>query len=161
MLLKHLTDTCTWDKVSPEMFQLDFNMISGATDNSRPLLQAALGSLGQAYRLSTTASHLLHFRTFLGFLVFMNLPVTMSARNILIFLEYLYISSLSPKVIKNYLSSITSNFYHHMIERYLRSISINFRFAPTPRGLFDIKTLYYISISCDILSDPILFRAIF
>ena len=136
-----------------------------------PLLQAALGRLDQAYRPSTTASHLLHFRTFLAFLVFMNLPVAMSVHNILIFLEYLYINSLSPRVIKNYLSSLatmarqfnfdTSNFYHHMIQRYLRSISINSRFAPTPRGLFDIKTLYYISISCDTLSDPILCRAIF
>ena len=26
VLLKRLTDTCTWDKVSPEMFQLDFNV---------------------------------------------------------------------------------------------------------------------------------------
>ena len=94
-----------------------------------------------------------------------------SVHNILVFLEYLYINSLSPKVIKNYLSSIssmarqlkfdTSNCYHHMVQRYLRSISINSKFAPTPRGLFDIKTLYYISWSCDTLSDPILFRAIF
>ena len=95
----------------------------------------------------------------------------MSVHNILIFLEYLYINSLSPKVNENYLSSIasmarqlnleTSNFHHHMVQIYLRSISINSRFAPTPRRLFDIKTLYYISISCDILSKPVLFRAIF
>ena len=127
--------------------------------------------LDQAYRPSTTVSRLLHFRTFLAFLVFMNLPVAMSVHKILIFLEYLYINSLSPKVIKNYLSSIatmarqlnfdTSNFYHHMIQRYLRSISINSRFAPTPRCVFDIKSLYYISISCDTLSDPILLRDIF
>ena len=101
----------------------------------------------------------------------MSLPVEVSVHNILVFLEYLYINSLSPKVIKNYLSSIssmarqlnfdTSNCYHHMVQRYLRSISINSKFAPTPRGLFDIKTLYYISLSCDTLSDPILFRAIF
>ena len=55
----------------------------------------------------------------------------------------------------------TSNCYHHMVQRYLRSISINSKFAPTPRGLFDIQTLYYISLSCDTLSDPILFRSIF
>ena len=146
-------------------------MISGATGESTPLLQTALGRLEQAYRPSTTASRLLHFRTFLAFLVFMNLPVAMSVHNILTFLEYLYMNSFSPKVIRNYLSSITTmarqlnfdtkNFYHHMIQRYLRSISINSRFAPTPRGLFDIKTMYFISISCDTLSDPILFRAIF
>ena len=46
------------------------------------------------------------------------------------------------------------------ISRYIRSISINSRFLPTPRGVFDIKTLYLISISCDMLIDPWLFRAI-
>ena len=107
----------------------------------------------------------------MSFLVFMNLSVEISLHNILVFLEYLYINSLSPKVIKNYLSSISSmarkfsldssNCYHHMVQRYLRSISINSKFSPTPRGLFDIQTLYYISLSCDTLSDPILFRAIF
>ena len=34
-------------------------------------------------------------------------------------------------------------------------------FAPTPRGIFDTHTLYNISLSCDILTDPILYRAIF
>ena len=101
----------------------------------------------------------------------MNIPVEISVHNMLVFWEYLYTNSLSPKVIKNYLSSISSmahqlnrdpsNCYHHMVQRYLRSISINSKFSPTPRGLFDIKTLYYISLSCDTLSDPILFRAIF
>ena len=146
-------------------------MISGATDTSTPLIQAALLRVGQAYRPSTTASHLLHFKTFIAFMVFMNLPVSLSVHNILIFLEYLYVNSLSPKVIKNYLSSLasmakqfridSSNIYHHTVHRYLRSISINSKFAPTPRGIFDIKTLYDISVSCDTLSDPILFRSIF
>ena len=26
ILLNHLSKTCTWDKVSPEMFKLDFNI---------------------------------------------------------------------------------------------------------------------------------------
>ena len=45
--------------------------------------------------------------------------------------------------------------------RYMRSISINSHFTPTPKGVWDIRTLYLISLSCDILQDPILFRAIF
>ena len=144
-------------------------MISGATDTSRPLLQAALGRLDQAYRPPTTASHSLHFRTFLAFLVFMNLPVVVSVHNVLIFLEYLYTNSLPPKVIKNYLSSMasmtkqlnldTSNAYHHMVQRCLRSISINSKFAPTPRGLLTSKlctTFVYLAIFLLILfsSDP-------
>ena len=51
--------------------------------------------------------------------------------------------------------------YHHAVNKYLPSISINSHFAPTPRGIFDLRTLYSISISCDILFDPLLFRAIF
>ena len=47
------------------------------------------------------------------------------------------------------------------IHRYIRSISINSRSNPTPRGIFDIPTLYNLSISCDILSDESLFRAMF
>ena len=35
------------------------------------------------------------------------------------------------------------------------------QFRPTPRGVFDVPTLYHISRVCDLLSDPILFRAIF
>ena len=48
-----------------------------------------------------------------------------------------------------------------LVSEYLRSISINTRFAPTPRGIFDLTTLALISQACDILVDPPLFRAIF
>ena len=47
------------------------------------------------------------------------------------------------------------------VRRFLRSITINSPFAPTHRGIFDIRTLYLISVACDTLSDPLLFRAIF
>ena len=79
-------------------------------------------------------------------------------------------SSTSPKVVRNYLSSIASmaSLYkipHQAIQsepvkRFLRSISINSS-SPTHRGIFDIHTLYLISITYDRLSDPLLFRAIF
>ena len=51
--------------------------------------------------------------------------------------------------------------FYPSVTRYIRSISINSRFQPTPRGIFDVKTLYAISVSCDQLHDPPLFRAIF
>ena len=50
---------------------------------------------------------------------------------------------------------------HRLVSDYLRSISINTRFAPTPRGIFDLTTLASISQACDILVDPLLFWAIF
>ena len=101
----------------------------------------------------------------------MGLPVGLSLHNVLAFLEYLYQKGLSPKVIKNYVSSLSSmakNFgldhqhlSHQAIFRYLRSIQLNSSFRPTPRRLFDIRTLYHISRACDQLSDLHLYRAIF
>ena len=86
-------------------------------------------------------------------------------------MEYLYNNTLSPKGIKNYLSSISSaTAYYHLdprpladpaISRFIRSITINSTFSPTPRGIFTIEMLYQISVACDILSHPLLFRASF
>ena len=74
-------------------------------------------------------------------------------------------------MICNYLSSIPAlasyfNFdprptRHEMVLRFLRSISINSTFSPTPRGIFSIEMLYHISLACDKLPDPILYRSIF
>ena len=117
------------------------------------------------------AAHQRHFRTFMAFIMFMELLVNISLHNILTFLEYLFQNNISPKVIRNYLSSVRlmaskynipqTALDHYAISNYIRSISINSAFRPTPRGIFDLTTLYHISISCDILDDPILYRAIF
>ena len=134
-------------------------------------MATAWSRIQQAYRPSTSSAHRTHLRTFLSFLYFSNLPSTFTLSNVLAFLEYLYQNHISPKVIKNYLSSITTmakfyhlhhqDIFHPAVARYIRSISINSRFQPTPRGVFYVKTLYAISVSCDQLSDPPLFRAIF
>ena len=50
---------------------------------------------------------------------------------------------------------------HPLTIRYIRGLSLHSPFRPTPRGVFDVPTLYLISQQCDNLSDPILFRAIF
>ena len=50
---------------------------------------------------------------------------------------------------------------HVLIVRFFRSLFLNSPFAPIPKGIFDIPTLYKIFLSCDILQDPVLFRAIF
>ena len=101
----------------------------------------------------------------------MDLPISLSLHNVLAFLEYLYQKALSPNVIKNYVSSLSTmakNFgldhealFHQVVFRYLRSIQLNSPFRPTPRGLFGIPTLYHISLACDQLPDPHLYRAIF
>ena len=100
----------------------------------------------------------------------MNLPIRCNVHKILTFLEYLYCNKLSPKVIKNYLSSLTSMakrydlehtvFYDHTVTRYIRIISINSPITPTVRGLFDIKTLYTISLIL-IFIEPYSLTALF
>ena len=97
--------------------------------------------------------------------------MSLEVHNILVFLEFLTRNNISHKVIKNYLSSISAlaSFYnldpsglsHPAVIRFIRSLSINSIFRPTPRGVFDIKTMYDIFRLCDSLHDPHLFRAIF
>ena len=97
-----------------------------------------------------STAHKTHLRTFLSFLYFTNLPLTFTLSNILAFLEYLYQNHISPKVIKNYLSSITTmakfyqldhqDIFHPSVTRYIRSISTNSRFQPTP-GAFLMSKL--------------------
>ena len=89
----------------------------------------------------------------------------------LTFLGFLAQKYLSPKVIRNYMSSVIAmakvyqlqhvDTLHVLIVRFSRSLSLNSPFAPTPRGVFDIPTLYKISLACDVLQDPVLFRALF
>ena len=89
----------------------------------------------------------------------------------LTFFEFLAQQNLSPKVIRNYMSSVVTmakvyhlqhvDTSHVLIPRFLHSLSMNSTYAPTTRGIFDIPTLYKISLACDILQDPLLFRAIF
>ena len=78
------------------------------TSHSNHLFEAAWSRVAASHRPSTSAAHCLHFRTFLSFLIFLHLPLVISVHNLLIFLEYLYNNSLSPKVIKNYLASIST-----------------------------------------------------
>ena len=147
------------------------NIISDGNPASADLLTAAWRKIDTAYRPSTTAAHNTHFRTFLAYLIFMGLPIKINTYNVLTFIEYLHSNALSHKVISNYVSSLVTMAHKYGIEhsalrdscviRLLRSISINTKFSPTPRGIFDPKTLYLLSMSCDILSDPLLYRAIF
>ena len=112
-----------------------------------------------------------NFKTFLSLMVFYGLPIELSPYNILIFLEFLTKNHLSPKVVRNYLASLSSvaQFYnfdtsataHPAVHRFLRSLSIKSTFRPTPQGVFDIWTMYDISKACDSLQDPTQFRAIF
>ena len=80
-------------------------------------------------------------------------------------------NSISYKVITSYISSLKKAaqkyswspdvFSHRLVLEYLRSVSINTRFTPTVRGIFDITILSLISQTCKILEDAALVRAVF
>ena len=91
--------------------------------------------INAAYRPSTEAVHSLHFRTFVAFLIFMGLPVTIPVQNALL-LWSIYIRM-------------------HCLHE-----SSQHTFPPSRLGP-SFHTLYRISVFCDILSDPMLYRAIF
>ena len=71
-------------------------------------MAAAWNRIDQAYRPSTSAAHRAHFKTLLSFLFFTYSSFAITLTNILVFLKYLYQNQISPKVIKNYLSSIST-----------------------------------------------------
>ena len=147
------------------------DIISGGNTASQHLMTSAWQRILTAHRPSTNRTHKTHFRTFLSFLLFYDLPISLDLHNIIVFLEFLTTNHISHKVVRNYLSSIASlsSFYnldpshlsHPAVLRFVRSISINSHFRPTPRGIFDVRTMYDISKACDSLPDPPLFRAIF
>ena len=125
-------------------------VISDSTQHSSTLLASAWERVITAHRPATVSSQKTHFKTFLGFLFFYHLPQNFLYPNLLAFLEFLHQNSLSPKVIRNYLSSlsslcslyqVSSDCNHPALARFLRSLSINSHFRPTPRGIFDVPTL--------------------
>ena len=145
-------------------------LISDSSQHSSTFLAPAWEKVITAHRPAMVSSQKTHFKTYLSFLLFYHLPQDFSCSNLLAFLEFLHQNRLSPKIIRNYVSSLSSlcllyglpsDSHHPSVGRFLRSISINSHFRPTPRGVFDVPTLYHISKACDLLSDPILFRAIF
>ena len=72
------------------------------------MFEPAWSRIQASVRPSTDKAQELHFRTFLSYMLCMDLPACLSLHNIMVFLEYLYQPSLSTKVIKNYHSSLMS-----------------------------------------------------
>ena len=117
-------------------------------DCSASLVKSALDRTKTAYRPSTK-SLITHI---LSFTIFMPLPAAPSVHSFLVFMEFLYANSLSYKVILNYISSTQqasrrfnwtlAPFIYDLVITYLRCISINSKFSPTPRGIFDLSSFY-------------------
>ena len=89
----------------------------------------------------------------------------------LAFMQFLHDNALSPRVIANYIASLKAkakmlqwsctSLLHPSIPLFIKSITNNGSFQPKFKGNFDIPTLRKISLACNNLSDPDLYRAIF
>ena len=145
-------------------------VITGVDQSTSDLVKRALFCTESAYRPSTPAAVRMHLRKYLAFVIYMGIQPDITIQTILSFLEFLHLDSVSPRVIANYVSSLKTvarrykldpePLSHQLVSVYLRSITINSTFNPTPRGAFDLNTLASISKPCDILQDPILYRAV-
>ena len=144
-------------------------IISGTSRGFYPLFRAVFSRIRSAFEPTTARAH---HNTFTVFFIFMNFPMGIYVHNILTFLEYLDQNGLSPKVITIYLSSRLTllwlgfstwllHLFHICVSPLTLGVFQSTLFGPTNGGVFDIRTLYHISRSCDNLSDPVLYRAIF
>ena len=146
-LLSILQQHYIWDKIDVKKFKLDlyiwfqvhprpqlwFWIQHGAEFNhqwDRQQVELTLPTLGPFCPISFLCNYLWNFHY-----------ITLS-----LFFQFLHQSSLSPKVISNYLSSIRSmaKFYniehsdlsHIAASRFVRRVTINSRFSPTPERGF-------------------------
>ena len=138
---------------------------------SSALAQAAWNRISMAYRPATRSAHTTHLKTYLSFVIVMDLPLQFTVHSTLSFLEYLHINNISHRVMLNYVSSLKAlakrydwdqkPLSHQLVTSYLKSVARNSGFNPTARGIFSLPILSAISKACDLLSDPPLFRAAF
>ena len=148
------------------IFQPKFTyMIVSSHPDPQGLLSSAWKRVLTSHRPATAQAHKTHFKMYLSVMIFYGLPVNLTAQIVLIFMAFLSRNQLSCKVIRNYLSSLSSlaQFYglvppssFKVFEKFIHQ----FPLQADPMGIFDIRTLYHISKACDSLPDN-LFRAIF
>ena len=89
------------------------------------------------------AAQYTHLRTYFSFVTYIGVAPDITIHTVVSFLEFLHSNSVSPKVIANYVSSLKTAACRYnwdslpqLVSDYLRSITINANFNPTPRGTF-------------------------
>ena len=78
--LQTLSKSHIWHKIPIHSFNLNFII----------LIKSACVRIQHAFRPSTASAYTLHFKTFLAFLIIMDLPIACNVQNILTFMEFLY-----------------------------------------------------------------------
>ena len=105
------------------------------TASSTPLLDSAWQIIQKVYRPSTASAHRTHFKSYQAFTIFMKLPIDITLHRVLAFLEFQPTKLTSVKVIRKYLSAISSTaslcrlehsaVSHPLTLRYDRALSLN------------------------------------
>ena len=131
----------------------------------------AWNNIQLAHRPATKRAQKTHFSTFLAFALHHKLPPTFTNHTVLAFMQFLADNDLSPCVITNYISSLKtmalshnmphSALAHRNVSLFTKSLLTNTIFRPQFRGHFDLSTIRAISMACDSLPDPELYRAVF
>ena len=112
------------------------------------------------------------FRTFVAFCIVTKCAfVNINIKLILSFLECLVRSSCSVGMVANYVSAIRASFvmydlpYHALdhpkVTYFLKSLRINRPVVVTPHNIITISRLIDISLACDLVTFPQVFRAAF
>ena len=127
--------------------------------------------LHQAFHPKTYRAYDAMFRTFVAFCIFTKSALSnINVKVILSFLECLVKNSSSSCMVANYVSAIRASFVmydlsyymldHPKIKYFLKSLRIN-RPVVTPHNIINISRLIDISLACDLLTSPQVFRAAF
>ena len=112
------------------------------------------------------------FKDFLGFLVVAGTSIHQVSHQVLLaFMQYLLDNQCSFSNITNYLTGIraffvvhgcnTEAFRHEQIQLFQKSIKLNVHFRPKANTIITIQQLQNIILSCDTLSHPVVFKAVY
>ena len=136
------------------------------------LASVAFQRLWGGFRPSTLASYKRMFNTFLGFLVALDLSLSLiSTTHILAFMEYLTQNGMSPDHIVNHLTAIrslciiyncdTTPFRDQRLHLFIKSLKINRQFQPRLKVFIDKNMLLKIVTVASQLQSPKVFQALY
>ena len=128
--------------------------------------------LHRAFRPKTYRAYDAMFRTFIAFCIITKCALfQVNVRVILSFMECLVKNSCSPCMVANYVSAIRASFVlyelpHHILDHprvkyFFKSLRINRPVVVIPHNIITTSRLIDISVACDLLTFPQVFRAAF
>ena len=136
------------------------------------LSQKADSRTHAAYRPKTRQAYKRMFEVFPAFCIHMGVPIqSVNVKILLLFLECLVSNNIAYSMLCNYVSAIKASFVlydlphvlldHPKLKLFLKSIRINRPLTLVSHNIIDLDMLEKISLACETLKCPKVFRAIF